>query len=185
MPSPPLDSTHGRMTSGVACHHRLWAAHTVERHQAWHAIIAFGLAHTVGRRRAWHAIIDLGRQTRSNDVGHGMTSPPLGRTHGRTTSGVACHHHLWAAQTIKRRRARHAIIAHGRQTRSNNVRRDIPSPPLDNTHGSTTSGVACHLAFGKHTRSKYVERGMTSPPLGITHGQTSSGMTCHHRLWTS
>ena len=28
--------------SGVACHHRLWAAYTVERRQVWHAIIAFG-----------------------------------------------------------------------------------------------------------------------------------------------
>ena len=92
--SPPLDSTHGRqrrawhditalgqhtqsVTSGKACHHRLWAVHMierrralachhrlweeqmVERRRAWHPIIAFGLAHTVGRRRAWHTIISL------------------------------------------------------------------------------------------------------------------------------
>ena len=30
MTSPPLDSTHGQTMSGVACHHRLWEAHTVE-----------------------------------------------------------------------------------------------------------------------------------------------------------
>ena len=30
MPSSPLGSTHGRMTLGVACHHRPWTAHTVD-----------------------------------------------------------------------------------------------------------------------------------------------------------
>ena len=167
MPSSPLDTTHSQTTSSVAFHYRLWAAHTVERRRVWHAIIAFG------------------QHRRSTNVRRGMPSSPLGSTNGRTTSGVACQHHLWAAQTIERRRAGKAIIAHGRQTRLNDVRRDMPSPPLDSTHGRTTSSVACHLAFGKHTRSKYVGRGMTSPPLGITHGQTSSGMACHHRLWTS
>ena len=117
MPSLPLDSTHGRMTSGVACHHHLWAAHTVERHRAWHAIIAFG------------------QHTRSNDVGHGMTSPPLDSTHGRMTSGVACHHRLWAAHTVERRRERHAIRALGQHTWSNDVGCGIPSWTFDNTHG--------------------------------------------------
>ena len=77
MTSLPLDCTHGQTTSGVACHHRLWAAHTVEGCRAWHAVIAFGLVDTVGRRRAWHAIIALGRQTWSNDVRRGMPSSPL------------------------------------------------------------------------------------------------------------
>ena len=164
MPLSLFGSTNCRTTSGVACHHHLWAAHTVDR------------------RRVWHAIIALRQHTQSKDVGRGMTSLPLDSTHGRTTSGVACHHRLWATHTIERRLAGHAILAHGQQTRSNNVRLDIPSPPLDNTHGSTTSGVACHLAFGKHTWSKDVGRGIKSPPLGITHCQTSSGVTCHHRL---
>ena len=159
-----MDRKHGRTTSGVAFHHRLWATQTVEQCRVWHAIIA------------------LRQHTQSKDVGRGMTSLPLDSTHGRTTSGVACHHRLWAAHTIERRLAGHAVIAHGQQTRSNDVKRDMPSPPLDNTHGRTTSGVACHLAFGKHTRSKDVGRGMTSPPLGTTHGQTTSGVTCHHRL---
>ena len=86
MPSPPLSSSHGRTTSGVACYHGLWTAHTVEQRRAW--------AYKVERRRAWHAIIALGRQPQSNDVGHGMPSSPLGSTHGRTTSGMACHHCL-------------------------------------------------------------------------------------------
>ena len=71
MPSSPLGSTNGRMTSSVACHHRLWRTHTVKRRWVWHAIIAFG------------------QHTRSNNVGRGMTSTPLDCTHGRKTSGVA------------------------------------------------------------------------------------------------
>ena len=172
-----MDGKHRRLTSSVACHHRLWTAQTVEQYRAWHAIIALGrqtwsnyirhglppsplgtthcrktagvschhrlwVAHTVERRRAWHAIIALGWQTRSNDVRGGMPSSPLGSTHGRTTSGVACHHLLWAAHTIERLQEWHAIIALGRQTRSNNVRLCIPASPLGSTHGRTTLGVA-------------------------------------------
>ena len=50
----------GQPSSGVACHHNPWKAHTVKRRQAWHAIIAFGLADTAGRHRASHAIIAFG-----------------------------------------------------------------------------------------------------------------------------
>ena len=162
MTSPPLDSTDNR------------------QRRAWYDITAIG-QHTVGRRRARHNITALEQHTWLDYVRRGMTSPPLYSTHGRTTSGVACHHRLWATHTIERRLAGHAIIAHGRQTRSNDVRRDMPSPPLDNAHGRTTSGVACHLVFGKHTRSNDIGRGMTSPPLGSTHGRTTRGMASHHR----
>ena len=89
MPSSSLGSIDDRTALGVACNHRLWPAHTVERRQAWHAIIAFGIADKDGRRRAWHAIIALGQETRSNEVGHGMQSSPLGSTDSRTASGVA------------------------------------------------------------------------------------------------
>ena len=123
MSSPPLDSTHGRTTSGVACHHRPWTAHTV------------------GRRPAWYDIKALGLHARSDDVKRGMTSPPLDNTHGRTTSGVACHHHLWVAQTVERHRAWHAIIELGRHTRSNNVGRDMQSP-YRTAHDRTKSGMA-------------------------------------------
>ena len=123
MTSLLLDSTHGRTTSGVACHHHLWAAHMVERRRAWHAIFAFG------------------QHTRSNDVGRGITSPPLESTHGRTTSGMTCHHRLLTAHSVERRQVGHAIIAVGQYTWSNDVRRGITSPPLDCTHGRTTSGV--------------------------------------------
>ena len=145
MTSPPLDNTDN------------W------QRRALYDFTAIG-QHTVGRRRACHNITALGQHKWLDYVWRGMTSPPLYSTHGRTTSGVACHHLLWAIHTIERRLAGHAIIAHRRQTQSNDVRRDMPSPPLDNTHGRTMSGVACHLAFGKHTRSKDVGRGMKSPP---------------------
>ena len=158
MPLSPLGSTNDRTTSGVTCHHRLWtahtverrrafhyrlwAAHTVERRLAWHAIIAFGLADTVEWHRAWHAIIALGRETRSNDIECGMPSTPWDSIHGRTTSGVACYHRHWAAQTVGRRRAWHAITALGQHTRSDDVWRVTTSPPSNSTQGRTTWGVA-------------------------------------------
>ena len=141
MTSLPLDSTHGRQrrawhdntalgqhtrstTLGVACHHRPWTAHMVRR------------------RRTWHDITSLGQHTRSIDVGRGMTSPPLDCTHGRTTSGVTCHHCLWTAHSVERRLVWYVIIAVGKHTRSNDVGRGMISPPLECTHGRTTSGVA-------------------------------------------
>ena len=182
MLSSILGSTHGPTTSAVACHHRLWAAQTVERRRAWHAIIAFVQHRQSHDVRRCMPSSPLGI-TQSNDVGSGMPSSTLGSTHDRTTLGVACHHRLWAAQTVERCQAWHAIISLGRQTRSNDVRRDMPSLPLDSTHGQTTSGVACHhrlwaaqtierrlawhviIIFGKHTRSNDVGRGLPSSPL--------------------
>ena len=163
MPSPPLDSTHGRMTSGVACHHRPWTAYTVGRRRAWHDIAVLG-------QHAWSDGVGQGMtssplgRTRSDYVGRGMTSSPLDSTHSRTTSCVACNHRLWAAHTIERRRAWHTIIAHGWQTLSNDVGRGMPSSPLGSTHGRMTSGVAFHHGPGHHTQSNNVGRGMTSPP---------------------
>ena len=144
MPSSPLDNTHGRMTSGVVCHHHLWATQTVERRRAWHAITALGLharsdnvGHgmtsspldsTHGRQhRVWHDITAIGEHTRSDDVEHGMTSLPLDSTHGQMTSGMACNHRLWTAHTIVRHRAWHAIIAFRQHSRSNDVGRGMPS----------------------------------------------------------
>ena len=126
MSSPPLDNTHGRMTSGETCHHRLWTAHTVEPRRACHAIIAFG------------------QHTRSNDIGRGMPSSPLGSTNGQTTPGVTCHPRLWTTYTIERRRAWHAIIAFWQHTQLNDVGCGMTSPPLDNTYGRMMSDVKCH-----------------------------------------
>ena len=156
MQSSPFGSTNGGTTSGMACHHYLWTAHTVEGHWAWHDITALGLnarSDDVGRgmtslplgsthsrqRRAWHDITAFGQHIWSNDVRCGMPSSPLDNTHGRTTSGVACYHRLWAAQTVGRRRAWHTITALGQHKWSDDVGRGMPSPPLDSTHGRTTS----------------------------------------------
>ena len=159
MPSPPLGSTHSRTTSGVACHHSPRTANTAERRRALHDITALGLhasLNDVGhcmtsppldsthsrQHWAWNHITALGKHTQSNDVGCGMPSSPFGSTNGRTTSGVACHHHLWAAQMVERRQAWNAIIALGRQTQSNDVGHDMPSSPLGSANGQTTLGMA-------------------------------------------
>ena len=103
----------------------------------------------------------------------------MGSTNARTTSIVACHHHLWALQTIERHWAVHDITAFGLHARSDDVRRGMTSPSLDYTHGWTWHVI---IAFGKHTRLNDVGRGMTSTPLDSTYDQTTSGVTCHHRL---
>ena len=83
MQSSPLGSTDSRTTSGVACRHRPWMANMAKRRWAWHAIIAFG-------QHRW-----------SDGVGRCMPSSALASTHNQTTSGVACHHRLWAAHTME------------------------------------------------------------------------------------
>ena len=185
MPSSPLDSAHDQTTLGMACHHRVWAAHTVQRHRAWHAIITFG------------------QHKRSNNVRRGMKSPPLDCIDGQTSSGVAKHHRPWTLQTVERHRARHAITTFRQFTRSNHVGHGMPSSRLGSTHGLTMSGVASHhhlwaaqtvkqhrawhdiTAVGLLARSDKIGRGMTSPPLDSTHGRTTSGVACHHLFWTA
>ena len=142
MKSLPLDSTHGQTTSGMACHHRVSAAHTVQGRRSWHDITSVGqhtrlatscvafhhrpwTAHTVERHRAWHDITTLGQHTWSNNVERGMLSSHLASTHIRTTSGVACHHHLWASQTVEQRKAWHEIIALGLHAQSNDIERGM------------------------------------------------------------
>uniref|UniRef100_A0A3Q7GR05 Uncharacterized protein n=1 Tax=Solanum lycopersicum TaxID=4081 RepID=A0A3Q7GR05_SOLLC len=115
MPSSPLESTHSRLSSRVACHHSPWTVDTVGRRRAWHAIIAFGLADTVGRHRASHAIIAFGLAD--------MVRRPM---------------------TVERRRAWHAIIALGQHRRSAVVGRGMPSQPLDNTNSRPPLDVPAH-----------------------------------------
>ena len=99
MTSPPFECTHDQSTSSVARHQRSWTTHTVGN--IGRGMTSSPLDSTHGRqRRAWHAITALGKLTWSDDLGCGMTSPPLDGTHDKTTSGVACHHHLWEAHTI-------------------------------------------------------------------------------------
>ena len=176
MTSLPLERTHGRTTSGVACHHRLWVAHTVERCWAWNNITSFG------------------QHTWLNNLGRDMPSPPFDSTFFRTISGVACHHHRW---TSSHSRTASGVACHHRpwtQTRSNNVGRGMPLSPLGITHGRTTLGVACHhllwaaqivercwawhniTTIGQHTRLNDVRRGIPSSPMGSKHGQTTLGV---------
>ena len=148
MPSSPLDSTHGRQFQAWHDITALGQHHTVRLRRVWHDITAFGqhtrsndvrsgmpsspLGSTHCRMTtAWHAIIAHGWKTRSNDVGRKMPSSPLGSTHDRTTSGVACRHGPSTPHTVERCRAWRAIIADERKTRLNDVRRGMPSSPLD------------------------------------------------------
>ena len=96
------------------------------------------------QRRSWHDITVLGQCTWSDDVGCDMPSSPLDSTHGRKTSGATCHHHLWAARTVERRLAWHAIIAFQKHKRSNDVARGMPLSLLGSTNGQTTSNEARH-----------------------------------------
>ena len=98
-----LERKHNRTTSGVACNHLPWTAHTVEWRWVWHAIIAFGL------------------HTHLDSVGLWMTACSLGSIQGRTMSGLGCYHLPWTAYTNRRRRAWHVIIAHQLNTWSENV----------------------------------------------------------------
>ena len=143
----------------------------------------------VKRHRAWHSIISFGQHTRSNDVGRGMTSPQLDSTHGRTKLSMTCHHRHCTARTVGRRQAWHDITALRLHVRSNDVGRDMPSPPLDSTLGRTTFCVACHhcgwaahtierrrawhdiTSLGMHAWLDDVGCGITSPPLESTLGR--------------
>ncbi|TMW83431.1 hypothetical protein EJD97_001687 [Solanum chilense] len=98
MPSSPLGSTQCRTTSGMTCHLSLWEAYRIVLH------------------RAWHAIITLGQHIRLDDVGHGIQSYPLERTHYKTTSAVACQYLPCHAHTLRRLPAWHAIIVLGNHT---------------------------------------------------------------------
>ena len=159
----------------MACHQRLGTAHTEERRRAWHDIITFG-QHT-----RWNYVgsgmpsSPLGSTKRSNDVERGMQSSPLGSTHGRMTSGVACHNRLKAAHTVERRRAWHDITAFGQHTWSNAIGRGMPSSPLGNKNGRTTSGVACHHRLWE---AQTVEpRQAWHANINLT---TKSVVACHH-----
>ena len=157
MTSSPLDCTHGWTMSGVACHHRLWAAQTVKQCRAWHDITA------------------LRQNTLSNDIGRGMPSSHLGSTHGRTTSGVACNHRLWAAQKVERRRPWHELTALGLHARSDDVGRGMTSPTLDSTHGQQHR--ACHdINALRSTHGRHRRLGLPLPLLDCTHDRMTSGM---------
>ena len=149
MPSSPLGNTHDRMTSGLAYHHRPLIAYMVRRRRTWHAILTLDkiygrtmsgvefhhilwTAHMVERRQAWHAIITHGQHTRSKELGRGILSSLLNRTHFRTTSNVASLHGPWVAhyRTVSRKAC-------------------LPSSPMENISDRTISGVTFHNCLWK------------------------------------
>ena len=114
-------------------------------------------------------------------------------------SGVACPHvpsaadvvgwhPAWDASIAFGQRtwldeiACYAIIAIRKHTRSNDGRRHIPSLPLDNKHGGTTSAWYSIITLGQHILLEKVRRGMPSRLMSRTHGRTTSGVAYHHRL---
>ena len=153
MPSSHFDCIHNSMMSGVACHQSHWKINMVKR---W---------------RAWLAITALGQHARSDDVGRGMSSSPLDRTHSFTTLGMACHHGPWKRDTVRRRQARLDDVGHG-----------VPSSLLDCTERRTCKMWHKIIAFEKHTRGDDVKCAIQSRPLLNTQGQTISGVECHPRL---
>ena len=109
IPSLHIDKAHDRTTSGVACHHIPWTAHTM------------------GRLRAWEVIIAHGQHTRLDEIGFGMPSSPLYCTYTRMTSGVECHPILWKTHTVGRNRMWHSIIVILEDTLSNDIGRAMSS----------------------------------------------------------
>ena len=198
MSSSPLGNRCDQTTSSVACHHLSCAAHTVEQCRAGLPIIVLentqsdevGIAcyhhpwieHTIGPRRVCHVYMAHGQHTWSDEAGCGILLSPLCITHIRTTSGVTCNHSPLEAHSYGRRWAWISIISLIRHTRSKDVRRGMPSLPLDSRYSRTTSDVACHhcpwlahtigsrraldaiITLVQQTRSNYVGRGM---PLSI------------------
>ena len=106
-------------------------------------------------------------------------------TDGRTIFGMSLHHRPWTPRMVRRRQAWHAIIALGQQKWSNDVRRDMPSPPLESTPVERRWAWHDITTFGQHTRSNYIGRGMTSPPLDCTISRTTFVVACHHCGWAA
>ena len=153
----------------MASHHHPWIAHTVGNVGC--GITSPPLDSTHSRQhRVLHDITAVGEHTRSDDVEHAMTSLPLDSTHGQTTSGVACHHHLWEEHTIERRRPWHDIDALGLHGQSNDVGRGMTSPPLVAHTVERRRAWHAIIALGWKTRANDIRIDMPSPPLDRTHG---------------
>uniref|UniRef100_A0A3Q7JB89 Uncharacterized protein n=1 Tax=Solanum lycopersicum TaxID=4081 RepID=A0A3Q7JB89_SOLLC len=157
-----------------------------------------------------------------DNVGRDMPSSPMERTDSGTTSDMACHHRPWKTYTVRlcqtchqgpcpahmvgRGRAWQAINALGQHTQSYNIRRGMPSSPLDSTRGRITTGDRCHhylgatdtielrrawhaiiyhgcliplhaiIAIGQHMLSDAVRLDMPYSAFDNTHGGTKSGV---------
>ena len=162
-----LDNIHGWTMSGMTCYHHPWNVYTIRWYQALQVIIA------------------LGHHTQSYNVVRGMPAWPLGSPHGWMMLGVGCHHRLWTTYLVGRDRACYAIIAIGKHQWSDDVRRNMPSLPLDNSHGGMISAWYAIITLGQHIRLENVRRGMQSCTLDRTYGRTTSSLESHYRPWTT
>ena len=79
--SLPIDNTHDRMMSGVACNYNSLTAETFGGLQTW-------------------LDIALGLHTQIDDVKPGIPSLPLEIIHDQMMSRVTCHHLLLNTQTV-------------------------------------------------------------------------------------
>ena len=116
-------------------------------------------------------------------------------------SSMACHHLLLTTHTVIQHRVRFAIIALGLHTRSDNVKRGMPTWALGSINGRTTLGVTCHhrpwaahtvrffrawqarMVLWRHTHLDDIDRCMPSSPLGSTFFRMTSGVAFHRRPW--
>ena len=95
-----------------------------------------------------------------------MPSSPLGSTHGKIFSGLACLHGTWE------------------HTQSDDIDRCMPSSPLGSTLFWMTSGVAFHhRPWEAHTVGRR-RQGSPSLLLESIHGWTTLGVASYYRPCT-
>ena len=95
-----------------------------------------------------------------------MPSSPLGSTHGKIFSGLACLHGTWE------------------HTQSDDIDRSMPLSPLGSTHFQITSGVTFHHhPWEAHTVGRH-RQVMPSLLLESIHGWTTSGVASYYRPCT-
>ena len=139
----------------------------------------------VRRRLMWHVIIALGQNTRSDGVERGMQSYTLDCTYGRKTLILSCYHLLWTSHTVGRCKAWHVRMSLGKQTRSDDAGQGMPSSPLDNIQGKTTSRVACYHCPWTENTVRQQRAGMHSYTLDCTYGRKMLRVSCNQRIWAS
>ena len=95
-----------------------------------------------------------------------MQSLLLYSIYHKTISGVAGQNRPWTTYTW-----------------SDNVRRGLPSSPLDNVHCRTMLGVACYnCPWTAHTVEQCLAWQCYHRPFGSKYGLTTSGIKCHYCL---
>ena len=91
MLSSPLDRTHDRTMSGVACVHGRWVTQTIARHR--HGLQSSPIDNTHDQTTSSVECHNLPLTPyTSDDVECDMLSSPMDRTHSRATLGVSCLH---------------------------------------------------------------------------------------------